>query len=199
MIFSQKRQLFDRWSVTYDWMLPSVLYQAAHKRLLEFVELPDEAHVLDLGCGTARLFDRLLGQFPDVSGVGLDLSPGMLAKARTRHQNRPNLQFVEGNAEDLPFPENTFDGVFSTISFLHYPHPQQVLEEIGRVLTPQGRFYWVDITVREELQGLLPLSNRRVFFYSPRQRDNLAKASGLRCLGHHYLLGFVLLTILGHE
>lgn len=61
---SQKQQLFDRWAPNYDWIFPSVVYQAIHKRLLEYVKLPNQSNILDLGCGTGRLLDRLAVKFP---------------------------------------------------------------------------------------------------------------------------------------
>src|SRR6476619_2897551 len=141
-----KKQLFDRWASSYDWLFPSVFYQAIHQRLLEYVQLGDRAQVLDLGCGTGRLLHRLTKQFPTLQGTGLDLSPEMLRQAQQRHPHHPQLTYVQGNAEQLPFPEAEFDAVFNTLSFLHYPRPEQVLAEVSRVLKPTGRFYLVDLT-----------------------------------------------------
>ncbi|MGD1950456.1 MAG: hypothetical protein ACFB14_12525 [Leptolyngbyaceae cyanobacterium] len=53
-----KQQAFDRLALFYDCWLPSVFYQATHKRLLECAELPENANVLDIGCGTGRLLNR---------------------------------------------------------------------------------------------------------------------------------------------
>lgn len=190
----RKRWLFDRWAPSYDWLLPSVFYQAVHQRLLEFVDLPRQATVLDLGCGTGRLLNRLASQFPDLQGTGLDLSVEMLQRARQRNCHRPRLVFVQGNAAALPFAEGQFDGVFSTFSFLHYPQPELVLREIGRVLGSQGQFYLVDFTPGSPFQeaAVLPGAIR---FYSSAFREKLGLEAGLTCQGHHYLLGSVLLTV----
>jgi len=195
-IISNKRQLFDTWAPSYDWTFPTIIYQAIHQRLLTKVELSETANVLDLGCGTGRLLDRLATKFPELRGTGLDLSSQMVRIARQKKRHRPRLIFLEGNVESLPFTENQFDAVFNTISFLHYPHPEQVLSEVKRVLTPDGRFYLVDITVRNDLNcQILANSPARAKFYSPKQREQLGDAAGLLCLGHYYLLGPVLLTI----
>ncbi|MFN7662023.1 MAG: class I SAM-dependent methyltransferase, partial [Dolichospermum sp.] len=74
------------------------------------------ANVLDLGCGTGRLLDRLANQFPEITGTGLDLSPQMLRVARQNNRHRPRLIYLEGNAENLPFAEGQFNAVFNTIS-----------------------------------------------------------------------------------
>jgi ubiquinone/menaquinone biosynthesis C-methylase UbiE len=193
---SNKKKVFDLWASSYDWLFPSVFYQTVHKRLLEYVDLPTKANVLDLGCGTGRLLTRLADQFPELRGTGLDLSPQMLQVARQKNRHRPRLIYVEGKAESLPFADGQFDAIFNTISFLHYLEPQQVLSEVARVLNPGGRFYLVDTSWKR--QGEIPLnlgSLGKVKLYSPQQRENLGAATGLMCVSHHYLLGPVLLTI----
>ncbi|MEA5514749.1 class I SAM-dependent methyltransferase [Nodularia sp. UHCC 0506] len=199
MIFnflSNKKLLFDQWAFSYDWLFPSVIYQAIHKRLLEYVDLPERANILDMGCGTGRLLDRLATKFSDVCGTGLDLSSNMLRIARQSNSHHPRLIYLEGQAESLPFGEGQFDAVFSTISFLHYLEPQQVLKEVERVLSPGGHFYLVDITTKQETTPqVLPISPRGIRLYSPQQRELLGSSAGLLCLSHHYLLGPVLLTI----
>jgi ubiquinone/menaquinone biosynthesis C-methylase UbiE len=94
--------------------------------LLSYIELPSNTNVLDLGCATRRLLDGLANNFSEIRGTGLDLSIQILRVARQKNRHRPRLIYVEGNAELLPFAEGKFDAVFNTISFLHYPHPEQV-------------------------------------------------------------------------
>jgi ubiquinone/menaquinone biosynthesis C-methylase UbiE len=101
---------------------------------------PDQPNILDLGCGTGRLLHRLATQFPTLQGTGLDLSTEMLRQAQQRNQHGTRLTYRQGNAESMPFAEGEFDAVFNTISFLHYPNPQQVVLEVNRVLRPGGRF-----------------------------------------------------------
>ncbi|MEA5550005.1 class I SAM-dependent methyltransferase [Anabaena cylindrica UHCC 0172] len=195
-IITNKKQLFDRWASSYDWTFPSFIYQAIHKRLLSKIELSANANVLDLGCGTGRLLDRLASQFPELRGTGLDLSPQMVRLARQNNRHRPRLIYLEGNAESLPFTEGQFDAVFNTISFLHYPQPEKVLSEIARVLSPGGRFYLVDITAKNNSAfQLMTNSPTGIKFYSQEQREQLGSIAGLLCLGHYYLLSPVLLTI----
>lgn len=196
-IFNNKEKFFDRWAPNYDWLFTTVFYQAVHKRLLEYVELPTQPNILDLGCGTGRLLHRLASQFPILQGTGLDLSAQMLHQAQQRNQHGERLIYKQGNAEALPFADREFDAVFNTMSFLHYPHPQQVFSEVSRVLRPNGRFYLVDATVREEISlGYnIPFSPGGINIYSPQQREQFGIGASLECLGHHYLLGPILLTV----
>ena len=195
-IFSNKEKFFDLWAPNYDFLLTTVFYQAVHKRLLEYVELPEQPNVLDLGCGTGRLLNRLATQFPTLRGTGLDLSAKMLHQAQQGNRHKERLVYKQGNAESLPFLESQFDAVFNTLSFLHYPNPQQVFQEVNRVLYPSGKFYLVDFTVREwKGANSLPLSSGGIHFYSIQQREQFGLVTHLKCLGHYYLLGSVVLSI----
>ncbi len=195
----KKQQLFDRWAPSYDWLFPSVIYQAIHQRLLEYVNLPPVSNVLDMGCGTGRLLNRLASQFPDLRGTGLDLSPQMLRIARYQNCHHPRLIYIQGQADSLPFAGGQFDAVFSTISFLHYLQPERVLSEVARVLKKNGRFYLVDTTcpkyVESCLQSLHTTSAGSIRLYSPESRQQLGNFAQLQCLTHHSLLGPVLLTV----
>lgn len=194
-IFKKKQRFFDLWAPNYDILFTTIFYQAIHKRLLEYIELPENPNVLDLGCGTGRLLNRLAAKFPTLFGTGVDLSQEMLHQAREHKKYPKQLIFVQGNAESLPFVEGQFDAVFNTISFLHYPNPDRVFSEVNRVLRPQGRFYLVDYIRQESILNNFRWVAGGIRFYSPQQREQLGNNVGLECLGHHYLLGPIVLTI----
>jgi ubiquinone/menaquinone biosynthesis C-methylase UbiE len=193
-IYQQKEKLFDRWAPNYDFLLTTIFYQAVHKRLLEYLKLPAKPNVLDLGCGTGRLLNRLAAKFPDLKGTGLDLSQEMLRQARQTKQYRDRLIFIRGNAEALPFADGQFDAVFNTISFLHYPNPQQVVFEVSRVLSLGGRYHLVDY-VAGEIFNPTRSSAVPIKFYSFEQREEMGKNAGLGCIGHYHLLGPIVLTV----
>lgn len=88
------------------------------------------AYTLDLACGTGRL----LG----LAGTGFDLSARMLAEARRKF---PDKNLVAGDATRLPFPDASFDAVFSLHFLMHLnrEQTQAVLAEAWRVLRPGGR------------------------------------------------------------
>ncbi|MBD1939044.1 class I SAM-dependent methyltransferase [Microcoleus sp. FACHB-68] len=199
MPVNNKEQLFDLWAPSYDSLFPSVIYQAIHQRLLEYIDLPPQPNVLDLGCGTGRLLSRLAATFPDLRGTGLDLSAQMIRQARSRNHHRPRLIYIQGNALALPFADGQFNAIFNTLSFLHYPSPEQVFAEVSRVLQKGGKFYLVDITTNQQSQPhYLGVSPGDIRFYSSQARELLGIESGFNCVGHYYLLGPVLLTIFAH-
>ncbi len=138
--FSQKQWIFDRWASTYDWLFPSVFYQAVHQRLLEFVDLPERANILDLGCGTGRLLNRLASHSPTLNGTGLDLSPQMIRQARRGNRHHPRLIFLEGNAEALPFAKGQFDAV---LVFCTIPTQPGFWSKLSGCYLPADAFIWL--------------------------------------------------------
>lgn len=153
--------------------------------------------VLDIGCGTGRLLDRLATQYPQLSGTGMDFSPQMLQQANQQNRYPSRLTYCQGNAEALSFADEQFDAVFNTISFLHYDNPAQVLGEVLRVLKTGGAFYLADFTLRwatqPEAYTILPHTSIRL--YSPAAREEMARQAGFSEVAHHYLLCPVLLSV----
>ncbi|MGL4463599.1 MAG: class I SAM-dependent methyltransferase [Planctomycetia bacterium] len=137
---------FDAWSGSYDRsILQQWFFKPSHDRLLEVVDLPPGAKVLDLGCGTGLFARRLLNEFFDVEVVGLDISEKMLEKAALNCPNvADRLTLVHGDAEHLPFNGGEFDVVACIHSFHHYPQQQKVLAEMNRVLRRGGKAVVID-------------------------------------------------------
>jgi SAM-dependent methyltransferase len=104
---------------------------------------PNDARVLEVGCGPGRLSIRLAGQH-GLDVTGLDLDPAMIQRARANADRRGNSQarrpsFLVGDVASLAFPDGSFDLVVSTLSMHHWADPMASLAEIGRVLRPGGR------------------------------------------------------------
>jgi SAM-dependent methyltransferase len=99
--------------------------------------------VLEVGCGHgggASYIKRYLGP---ASYTGLDLNPTGVAFCRKRHQE-PGLDFVQGDAQDLPFPDQSFDAVVNVESANYYPDQAKFFNEVARVLRPGGHFLYTD-------------------------------------------------------
>jgi fatty-acid O-methyltransferase len=84
------------------------------------------------------------------SYTGLDLNPAGIDFCRKRH-NLPNLDFVQGDAEDLPFADQSFDAVINVESSHCYPQFPRFLAEVARVLRPGGYFLYADIRPRDTI------------------------------------------------
>jgi len=91
--------------------------------------------ILDLGCGTGR-FTAALGKAFECSVVGVEPSSAMLNVAMS--QNEPNVEWKQGQAENIPLENQAVDLVFMSQVFHHFTEPQSALQEINRVLTLGG-------------------------------------------------------------
>lgn len=97
-------------------------------------------HFLEVGAGTGRLTHFLKLAFPQAKITALDLSEPYLVKARHKLEGRRGVQFMQGDAADLPFKNETFDAVVSCFMFHELPREERekVLAEAARVLKPGG-------------------------------------------------------------
>ncbi len=107
--------------------------------------------VLDLGCGAGT--DSLVAaQMVGADGhvVGIDMTPEMLAKARASaaEMGAGNVDFVEAEAEHLPFPDSSFNVVISNGVIDLIPDKDAVFSELHRVLAPGGRIQVADVTIQ---------------------------------------------------
>jgi len=101
--------------------------------VLEWLAAQPGERILDLGCGDGRLTQRIAVSGALVTGV--DASPQMVASARSRE-----VEAEQARAEALPYPDASFDAVFSNAA-LHWVRDQDaMLAEVHRVLKPGGRF-----------------------------------------------------------
>jgi SAM-dependent methyltransferase len=103
--------------------------------------------VLDVGCGNGALLSALEPRI--ASGVGVDVSAGMIAQATARAREHPALAFQTLRGPQLPFAAGSFDVITSFLSF-RYLDWDPMIEEMRRVLAPGGRILIVD-TVEQPL------------------------------------------------
>ena len=134
----ERSGLFDRWSAVYDRpRFQNTTYRPVHDAVLARLTGTQPEVVLDLGCGTGQLTQRLTEQFPDAEVVGIDFSVGMLGEASDRVGIRANL--VRADAQYLPFRSASADVVVCTESFHWYDDQRRALAEIAAVLRPGGQ------------------------------------------------------------
>jgi SAM-dependent methyltransferase len=129
---------FDHIAGVYDASLPAhVVEHYVRKRAAFVLEICPPGSVLDVGCGTGALAQRLIGLGYRVTGV--DPSEGMLDVMRAR---RPEVRAVRASGTDLPFEPDSFDLVLSVATMHHIADAEavrQTLAEMTRVTKPGGR------------------------------------------------------------
>ena len=130
--------LFDRWSEVYDRRgFQAATYRPVHDAVLARLGGTQPRLVVDLGCGTGQLTQRLARRFPDADVVGVDYSSGMLDEAAIRVAHTAEL--VRADATELPFRSGSADIVVCTESFHWYPDQRRTLALLAQVLRPGGQ------------------------------------------------------------
>ncbi len=145
----------DRFAATADRLAALQDARAAElaERVQAFVLPHGDERAVDIGTGAGALALALAPHVREV--VGVDRVPELLALARERAKGVANVEFVEGDAEHLPFEDYSFDLAGTLRTLHHVPHPESVLSELTRVTRPGGRLLVVDqIGPVDPLEGL---------------------------------------------
>ncbi|MCP4590826.1 MAG: class I SAM-dependent methyltransferase [bacterium] len=147
---------FETWADSYDRsLLNHFMFRPSYAAFMEEIGGWYEVHrrpfrVLDIGCGTGTLAEWLAGSSWPVRVVGMDYAEAMCreasAKAGRNGQGRRTdpARFATGDSEHLPFDAGSFDIVTCSNSFHHYPDQQAVVNDMRRVLKPDGRLILID-------------------------------------------------------
>jgi len=115
-----------------------------YSMVLSYQTLGREMEVLEVGCGTGYgLADQAAGNF-NVGFTGLDLSRHSISRAESTFSHLENLEFVEGNAVNMPFEDNSFDLILNIESSHCYIDLEKFFSEVERVLKPGGTFLVAD-------------------------------------------------------
>lgn len=122
-----------------DWLMSQPSFTAARRELLSAVS----GNVLEVGFGTGLNLDHYPSGVTSLTTV--DVNPGVhkLAEKRLESSRLP-VRFALISGENLPMADASFDAVVSTWTLCSIPDAQSALQEIRRVLKPEGRFYFVE-------------------------------------------------------
>jgi ubiquinone/menaquinone biosynthesis C-methylase UbiE len=139
-LWASTRRAYDAMAAAYHDRFPDLraeqpLDRAVIGAFAQYVRAGGGSAVLDAGCGTGRLIGPLRGLGLSVTGV--DLSPGMLAVARSVH---PDVELAAADLRRMPFAADHFAGVVAWYSLINCSPADlaQALAEIARVLRPGG-------------------------------------------------------------
>jgi demethylmenaquinone methyltransferase/2-methoxy-6-polyprenyl-1,4-benzoquinol methylase len=153
------RSMFDRIAPRYD-LLNRLLSGGTdvrwRRRAVDLLELDGPSRVLDLCTGTADLLLEVLRRDPRHTGVGVDLSRGMLVRgvAKLRKEGfEKRGRLVGGDGERLPVPDRLFDGALVAFGIRNVGDVPAALREALRALRPGGRFVILEFSMPKSLLG----------------------------------------------
>ena len=129
--------------------------------VFDHYRLPENARILELGCGPGLLWQENAARIPSGWDVTLsDFSPGMLSQARANLKETPHpFTFRVIDAQNIPYPAAHFDAVIANHFLYHVPDRSRAIAEICRVLRPGGRFYATTIG-DNHMRALVRMVNR---------------------------------------
>lgn len=134
-------------AVGYHKHFSSVTTQAIEP-LLNAAQIRAGMRMLDVATGAGYVADGAARR--GASAVGLDFASTQVRLARQRY---PSIEFRQGDAEALPFPQGSFDAVVMNFGILHFPNPDTAIREAFRVLRSGGRLAFTAWAVPEETVG----------------------------------------------
>ena len=116
----------------------------SNRLLVDVAGLASSDHTLDIGCGPGAAVRAAAAVVTEGTAVGVDRAESMVEIARKRSPGLANVEFAVGQAEDLPFPDDTFTVAWTAHSFHHWDDSEAGLLEAQRVLAPAGRLLVVE-------------------------------------------------------
>ena len=141
-------KLFKNIAAHYDFMsdlMSLFLHRWWKNQLIKKAAIKNNETILDLAAGTGDVSLRILKNKDFNGKIQLvDLNKEMLEIAKTRLNNYKNLEFIVSDAENLPLADNSLDLILVSLGFRHFVNQNLVLQELFRILKPQGRILILD-------------------------------------------------------
>jgi ubiquinone/menaquinone biosynthesis C-methylase UbiE len=162
----------DRLLPFYDPLQRLLGMGSVHRQLVNQARIKSDQRILEIGCGTGNLAILIKRLYPGAEVIGIDPDPKALARAqRKAGREALSVQLDRGFAEELPYPDASFDRVLSALMFHHLgpEEKEKMLDEARRVLKPGGSLHLLDFggeQVRSD--GFMARLHHR----SDRLRDN---------------------------
>jgi demethylmenaquinone methyltransferase/2-methoxy-6-polyprenyl-1,4-benzoquinol methylase len=179
---SRARLFYKYLSKVYDQINPFIWNEEMRDEALEMLDIQPDDRVLDIGCGTGFATEGLLRYTDDVHG--LDQSIHQMQKAFQKFGKNDEVRFYRGDAERLPFADDSFDIVWSSGSIEYWPNPVDALKEIRRVVKPGNRVLVVgpDYPKSTLFQRL---ADAIMLFYDEHEAQRMFEEAGFVEIEHH--------------
>lgn len=148
-----KKDYFNEKAANWDFLIEDEVLLRLQS-IVEELALSPGSNVLDLGTGTGVLIPMLIKDIgPSGVVIAVDFSPKMLAEARKKYQ-LPNLEIMEGKAENIPMADQSVNEVVCNSAFPHFDDLWQAAKEMSRVLKRGGRVSVIHPHSRDYINNL---------------------------------------------
>ena len=154
----------------YDKYLGPVMFDPYAADLVARLDVPENATVLEIACGTGIVTRRLRDKLASSTKiVATDLNEAMMDHAKQKFRSDENVEWKTADATELPFADASFDAVVCQFGLMFFPDKPRAAGEVHRVLKPGGRFLfnvW-DAIEQNELPNLTHKIVTRYFKDNP--------------------------------
>jgi SAM-dependent methyltransferase len=164
-------------SAAYDILNPDLYTDSMRDEIVSQIKIGADLRVLDVGCGTGYTTLGVLNRRDVCEAVGLDMNPVQLNRAvKNLHSKKARLSISRGDAENLPFIDNSFDAVISVGALEYFSDPERVLKELARVTSSNGNV----IVCGPESAWFSKFGLNRIFYTpSAKEVDMIFRKAGL--------------------
>jgi len=122
----------------YDQYMGPLFFEPYAIDLIKNIDAKNINTILEIACGTGRVTNHLRKNFPSATLIASDLNTGMLDIAKTVVSDN-SIQFLQADAQTLPFNDNSFDLVVCQFGFMFMPDKPKAFSEVFRVLKKNGQ------------------------------------------------------------
>ena len=135
-----------------SWLARGGYWRADYRHILEELGALRPARLIDIGCGPGGFLSAVQKRFPEIRLSALDLSEEMVRE--TAQRLGPAAAATAGDAEHMPLESGQYDAVTCNTSIHHYPHPQDAVNEMYRILAPGGTLLLNDMDCAAPIRTL---------------------------------------------
>jgi ubiquinone/menaquinone biosynthesis C-methylase UbiE len=140
IVMTSIRELYNNFVVKLQELIYTIGAAKRVQVMSEYVDIRSEDVILDIGGNTGKVTEAYSNNCKEV--IVLEPKRNVVEYGKSR---RPNIKFVEGEAENIPLPDAYFDKVVASASFHHFSDHDKALEEMKRVLKPDGKIIILEI------------------------------------------------------
>jgi len=157
------QEVFTKVAKKYD-LMNDLMSFGTHrlwkKNLIELINIQDSDKIIDVGSGTGDVTKIIHKKNPNVSITSIDLNFEMLKYGKNNFVNNKNINWINCNAEELPFQDDLFDKYIMSFCLRNITFIDKALSEAMRILKPGGTFFCLEFSTPQS-----PLVNKMYKFY----------------------------------